>query len=140
MYDTNAEADEQQGPETFSKADLEIAAERIFDQLAKSEEILVDGETIHEWEGLTDQWRANTHVSETSIRLANEDGAWVRLSRATLSDGFDVLVGRPGDRAVPQRTLWSSGRVSYTLEDCQTHAVAQMIGYTRDGEFPAVKK
>ncbi|WP_436348843.1 hypothetical protein [Natronorubrum sp. FCH18a] len=117
--------------------DWEAVGGRVLSELADAVEIIRtagDGDPIHDWTGVENEWTAKTRPDATSVCLEHSSGAWVRIEASSVSDGFNVLVSE-GSESIPQRALWSTRTKGYLLQKCETQTVAKILQYTRDGEF-----
>lgn len=117
--------------------DWEAVGERVLSELADAVKIIQtagDGAPIHEWAGAESEWSSKTRPDATSVCFKHDSGAWVRIETSSVSEGFNVLVCDGAD-AIPQRAIWSTRQRGYLLEKCESHVVAKILQFTRDGEF-----
>jgi len=108
--------------------------QRVTEKLAEAAEIFDAAETIHEWDDL-DAWDAEYTGEGSAIAFEHPDGAWVRISEGSVTDGFNVHTSTGAERAVPQRAIVSTKRYVHSLDRCVTTAVARICAYSRDGAF-----
>jgi len=67
--------------------------QRVTEKLAEAAEIFDAAETIHEWDDL-DAWDAEYTGEGSAIAFEHPDGAWVRISEGSVTDGFNAHVDR----------------------------------------------